>query len=153
MTNRISRDEVGLLIARAWSLRATCPRRQVGCLLTDADGYPLGTGYNGPASGELHCIDVPCPGANAKPGTGLDMCIAIHAEANALLQCTDVRRIDTCYVTASPCTFCVRLLLNTSCRRIVFANEYPHAEARLRWVNYGREWTYLPYPNNGSYHA
>lgn len=146
-SNRFSRDQVGLLIAWTWALRGTCVRRKVGCLLTDADGYPLGSGYNGPASGEPHCVDEPCPGAELTSGTGLDKCIAIHAEQNALLRCSDIRQIDTCYVTASPCTFCVRLLLNTPCKRIVFAEEYPQSEPRLRWVNYGgREWVHLPYP-------
>jgi hypothetical protein len=36
-------------------------------------------------------------------GTGLDVCEAIHAEQNALLQCKDVEQIDTAYVTAMPC--------------------------------------------------
>lgn len=133
--SRVSVDEVGLLVARAWALRATCPRRQVGCVLMDAAGFVLSTGYNGPPSGQPHCTEEPCPGAGMTSGQGLNICEAVHAEANALLRCDDVTRIYTCCVTTSPCLACVKLLLNTGCRRIVFIEEYVHgADARARWV-------------------
>lgn len=140
--NRISRDELGLLLATAWSMRGTCTRRKVGCVLVDADGYVLSSGYNGPAKDEPHCIDVPCPGAKAPPGTGLDLCQAIHAEMNAIALCPDLRRIRTAYVTASPCLHpCVKMLMNTSCRRIVFLERYAHDEpAERMWVASGQKW-------------
>lgn len=75
-----------------------------------------------------------CPGAQARSGTDLDLCGAIHAEQNALLQCSDVYRIKTCYVTASPCMTCMKLLLNTSCTQIVYAQEYS-ADALTFWNN------------------
>lgn len=134
---RPGRDEIGLLIASAWALRATCGRRQVGCALFDRDGHLLSTGYNGPASGQRHCTDEPCPGNDPafRSGEGLSFCEAIHAEANALLRCSSVGRIDTAYVTHSPCLDCVKLLLNTGCKRIVFLQEYAHdAAARERWT-------------------
>lgn len=80
-----------------------------------------------------------CPGAAAPSGTMLDACQAIHAEQNALLQCRDVRAIHTCYVTVSPCVTCVKLLLNTGCRRIVFTELYPHLAALQLWEEAGRE--------------
>ncbi len=148
---RPSRDEVGLLIATAWSLRGTCPRRRVGCVLMNARGEEIGTGYNGPPSGSPHCRDTgglydrACPGHDAASGSGLNLCEAIHAEANALLRCRDIWSIDTCYCTASPCDICVKLLLGTSCRRIVFIDEYPHSAGRDRWRARGREWVqHLP---------
>lgn len=81
-----------------------------------------------------------CSGAKSPSGTNLDGCQAIHAEQNALLQCRDIYEIDTCYVTASPCMTCTKLLLNTSCQRIVFLEEYPHTEARELWESAGRKW-------------
>lgn len=137
---RPSRDDSGLMIALVCAQRGTCVRRKVGCLLVDKDYRHLSSGYNGPQSGAVHCIDVPCAGAGAPSGTGLDACEAIHAEANALLYCPDVRMIDTCYVTASPCVSCVKLLLGTNCRRIVFIEPYPHPEAKVMWESAGREW-------------
>lgn len=151
---RISRDEWGLRIAEVVALRATCLRRSVGAVLVDARGHILSTGYNGRAAGLPHCnsedvlpsteIIYPhaCAGANLTSGTGLDLCEACHGEQNALLQCRDVYIIHTCYVTVSPCISCVKLLLNTGCRRVVFRERYAHDEAaRKLW---GREWVYLP---------
>ena len=84
-----------------------------------------------------------CSGANLPSGQGLDACQAIHAEQNALLQCRDVYAIDTCYVTVSPCVTCVKLLLNTSCKRVVFSEAYAHSEAREWWLKAGRQWDQL----------
>lgn len=127
---RPSRDEWLLSMAAVASWRATCARRKVGCVLADDQGRVLATGYNGPPSGFPHCtIESPCGGAGLPSGTGLELCEAIHAEQNALLQCRDVDRIHTCYVTTSPCVTCVKLLLNTPCQRIVFMIPYAHDEA------------------------
>jgi hypothetical protein len=35
---------------------------------------------------------------------------------------------------------CIKLLLNTSCERIVFAEAYAHSEAKEWWVSAGRQW-------------
>lgn len=135
---RLSKDEyfsqLALLVAR----RSTCARRSVGCVLVSHRGHILGTGYNGVPRGHTHCTDVRCPGAALPSGTGLDVCEAIHAEQNALLQCKDVEQIDTAYVTAMPCMTCTKLLLNTSCRRVVYVEPYPHEAAKQLWIKNGR---------------
>jgi len=142
---RPSIDEIGLRIAETWALRATCARRQVGCSLFDSTGHLLATGYNGPASGQPNCEpDNPCLGYGAPSGQSLQLCEAIHAEANALLRCADVTRIHTCYVTHSPCLDCVKLLLNTSCMRIIFRTRYAHDEAsKMRWLAPPVNWLLL----------
>lgn len=130
----------------------TCGRRQVGCVLTDDRGRVLSTGYNGPPRGQTHCTDVPCPGRELHPGTGLSLCEAVHAEANALLHLQ--RHFDyvhTCYTTVSPCLDCVKLLLQTSCQHIVFRERYAHDRlAHLRWVSGRggliRTWEQAPCP-------
>lgn len=81
-----------------------------------------------------------CSGATAPSGTDLDGCKAVHAEQNALMQCDDIFAIETAYVSASPCMTCCKMLLNTSCRRIVFLEEYPHPAAKELWVSKGRVW-------------
>lgn len=126
---RPSRDELGLRLALLWAERATCARRKVGCVLFDADGYQLSAGYNGPAAGQPHCTEAPCPAVGMASGTGLGLCEALHAEWNAIARCPDVRKIHACYVTASPCLTCTKMLLNTSCRRIVFVERYAHDQA------------------------
>ena len=143
---RPSLDQWGLSLARVVATRGTCARRQVGCVLVDEAGKILATGYNGVASGRPHCINNHCPGAFSPSGQGLDICEAIHAEQNALLQCPDTRRIHTCYTTVSPCMHCVKMLLNTSCRRIVFDRPYSQDEPRKWWLYGGgtlREWIEL----------
>lgn len=91
----------------------------------------------------IHVFGHACSGANSPSGTNLDGCQAIHAEQNALLQCRDVFDIDTCYVTVSPCIHCTKLLLNTSCRRIVAASIYDQRAASL-WTDSGRELVVMP---------
>jgi dCMP deaminase len=143
--SRPLREDIWLTMAYELSQAATCVRRKVACILVSADNLVLSTGYNGPHSGAPHCIDTPCKGAFAKSGTALDLCEAIHAEANALMTCRDVREIHTCYVTTSPCIHCTKMLLRSGCQRIVFYENYPHDEARELWERYGREWfSYMP---------
>ena len=129
------------VMALVVSSRGTCIRRRVGCVLVSKDGKVLATGYNGVPSGFHHCIDTPCEGARFKSGKGLDKCEAIHAEQNALLQVSDVSLIDTAYCTTAPCIHCLKLLLNTGCKRIVFNEDYPHSDAsRDLWERAGRVW-------------
>lgn len=151
---RPSRDAWAIELVRVTATRATCCRRQVGCVLTNSRGQVLATGYNGVAAGQPHCNHVQmvakgkyfleerphaCAAAFAPSGTQLDGCEAIHAEQNALLQCRDVYEIETAYVSASPCVTCTKLLLNTSCQRIIFIEEYPHPAACDLWLKAGRK--------------
>ena len=137
---RPSTDAYFLLMAQMVASRATCPRRRVGCVFVDAHGHVLCTGYNGVASGEVHCIVTPCPGAGFQSGQGLSSCEAIHAEENALIQLRDPELLHTAYVTAAPCSLCTRKLLNTNCQRIVFIDDYPHTDSKVRWEARGRIW-------------
>lgn len=136
--SRISKDECFLWVARISSLRSTCVRRQVGCVLVSDTGLVLSTGYNGNAAGLPHCIDEPCAGSGMQSGTGLDICEAIHAEQNALIQCKDHQHIGTCYCTTLPCMHCLKMLLNTSCYRIVYEDTYGDVEkVNALWVKKG----------------
>jgi len=115
-------------------------RRQVGAVLVNKRKHVLATGYNGVAAGQPHCLDIPCIGAKSASGTDLELCEAVHAEQNALLQCQNVFEIDTCYVTVSPCMTCTKLLLNTSCQTIVYAEDYVDQNARKLWERHDRKW-------------
>jgi dCMP deaminase len=101
----------------------------------------IGTGYNGVPRNLTHCIDKPCPGANAPSGENLSECYAVHAEVNALLQCPNVYDVDTVYCTTAPCFECTKALLNSGAQRIVFVEDYPHsAKCKELWVQFGKEW-------------
>lgn len=139
---RPSKEEYFSAMAQLVSQRGTCARRKVGAVLVDSQGHVLSTGYNGVAQGFSHCSEdhESCPGVGYQSGEGLDKCGAIHAEQNALLQCKNPQEIDTVYTTTSPCIHCVKLLLNTPCKRIIFTDEYPHEEPKKLWLLAGREW-------------
>ena len=131
---------MSLLVAE----RGTCIRRKAGCVLVNEKKHIVGTGYNGNPAGQIHCIDQPCKGALSKTGTDLELCEAIHAEQNALLQCKNVYEIKKVYCTVSPCIHCVKLILNTSAKHIYFCEEYIHQEAKKLWMKtQGLSWTYI----------
>ena len=132
-----------LRMALLVSERGTCVRRKVGCILVNKKNHVLATGYNGNPSGFSHCLDNPCKGANSTSGKDLDKCEAIHAEQNALLQCKDVYDIDTVYCTVSPCIHCVKLLLNTSTKKIIFGEQYIQKDAKKLWCMTDRDWSYI----------
>lgn len=100
----------------------------------------MSIGYNGVPPGMPHCTDRPCPGAGFPSGQGLELCEATHAEQSALLACSDLSRVAACYTTVSPCYGCVKLLLQTSCERLVFPADYGDARARAYWEAAGRSW-------------
>lgn len=125
-------------VAMCLAQRATCAKLQVGCVLTDQFGRIIGSGYNGPPRGLAHCTEQPCDGAFAPKGA--DLCIAVHAEANALLTCHDPEKIHACFSTHAPCLRCTKTLLNTGCQAIVYhADEFEPAAKKL-WIGAGRFW-------------
>lgn len=139
-------DRYFMDMARLVASRSTCVRRHVGCVLVSARGHVLATGYNGVPAKAPHCNETvaglypyACPGANAPSGTQLDACLAVHAEQNAILQCGDAYAIAKAYVTTFPCPSCAKLLLNTSCREIVFADPYGKGEGLDMWARAGRK--------------
>lgn len=66
-------------IAKAVSLRASCPRAKCGTVLVDPNSkHILATGYNGSPPGEAHCIDEGCLMVDGHCQR------AIHSEVNAV---------------------------------------------------------------------
>ena len=136
MRDRPSIDEYFLTMSLLVSSRGSCLRRRTGCVLVDRNNFILATGYNGRPSGVINCFDKACSGVNSPSGQNLEGCEAVHAEANAILQCKDTQVIVTAYCTNSPCVHCIGLLMNTSCQRIIFLNEYAHdEESKRRWFS------------------
>lgn len=137
---RIDIDHYYITIALLASARSTCARRKVGAVLVDGRNRVLSIGYNGVASGQKHCIDEPCPGANYKSGEGLDICESIHAEVSALGACHNIQDIRKVYCTVSPCINCIKSLLSTPCEEIIFSKEYSHIKSKELWEKSGRIW-------------
>ncbi len=120
-TERQSWDDYFLDLASAASTRATCSRRKHGAVIV-RDRRIVATGYNGAPSGFPHCDDGACPRAasDAPQGHQYDSCIAIHAEANALLFASpEERRGATLYCTGAPCFGCAKLISNSGIAEVV----------------------------------
>jgi dCMP deaminase len=155
--DQLKRDRYLMNLAKEAACQTTCIRRGVGCVLANARGHVLAIGYNGVASGQPHCnaarpwaladgskvmkYSNACHGYDLPPGR--DNCEAVHAEQNALLQCRDAWEIDTAYVTLSPCKPCLKLLLNTSCRRIVYGELHVDTVPQELWIKTGRIWEHF----------
>lgn len=128
---RLSKDEYFIEIARVVAFRSTCLDKQVGCVLVNKKGIILSTGYNGAPHGHIHCTD---QGYCNKDRTGnVADCPSAHAEQNAIIHCPNTQEIETAYLTLSPCIHCTRILLNTSCNRIVFWQYHKHEEPYKLW--------------------
>lgn len=123
MISRPTRHEVFLLMARELSRLSTCLSRKVGCIITDTHDRVIAEGYNGIPSGVKHiCAEQTVCQRKSKAGQNLEMCNAIHAEANALIYCNDIKSIKDIYLWgASPCFECAKLICNTSASH-VFTN-------------------------------
>lgn len=121
-------DTYFLGIATAVAARADCTRRKVGAVIITPDKRIVSTGYNGAPTGGPSCLKGECPRASSGvPGlssydTGPGACIALHAEANALLYADRADRIgSTLYITCEPCDGCMRLIKGSGISRIVHA--------------------------------
>ena len=124
---RVSWDEYFLELARTTSTRATCSRRRHGAVIVQGRRI-VATGYNGGPSGYPHCEDGGCPRAlsEAEQGYDYEHCIAIHAEANALLfSSPEQREGASLYCTGAPCFGCAKLIANSGVSEVVAAgNRY-----------------------------
>lgn len=67
--------------------RSNCMKRRVGCVLV-REKRVIATGYNGAPRGLTNCNEGGCGRCNsgASGGVGLDTCLCLHAEENALLE-------------------------------------------------------------------
>jgi dCMP deaminase len=116
-------DEYFIDGARWAASRSDCERAKVGALVV-RDRRIVGTGYNGAPAGEPGCATCPRRLSGVEPGssydTGSGQCVAIHAEANALLYTDRADLVGaTLYVTREPCDGCMRLVKAAGIARVV----------------------------------
>ncbi|MBR1736430.1 MAG: cytidine/deoxycytidylate deaminase family protein [Firmicutes bacterium] len=127
---RISWDEYFMEMAKLAAKRYTCLRRQVGAALV-RDNQILATGYNGAPIGLPNCCDNnEClrQKLNIPSGERHELCRAVHAENNAITQCAvncTSCKGATIYITASPCSMCLKQIINAHIVRIVALERYP----------------------------
>lgn len=114
---RITRNQMFAEIATVVSKRSTCPKKQVGSVLT-RDGRIIAIGYNGVLSG----VD-PMEGYN--PETGETK--TVHAEANLIAFCAKngiATEGTTLWVTLSPCNKCAELIVQAGITKVIYLEQY-----------------------------
>lgn len=106
------------------------PNRQVGAVIV-RDKRILTTGYNGAPQGIPSCKErCECMRENLgiASGTRQEMCYAVHAEQNAIVQAAKLGLSlegATIYCTHQPCSICTRLIINSGIKRVVYDQGYP----------------------------
>ncbi|SPT67793.1 ComE operon protein 2 [Anaerobiospirillum thomasii] len=137
---RPSKDLSFIDIAQAVSMRSTCLRRRYGAVIVSKDGRIVSTGYNGAPRHRANCTDLKVclrEIKNIKPGTHYELCRAVHAEANAIINGNPLDIVGgTLYLCGTdvktnkptahmrPCAMCERLILNAQIARVVMRNEH-----------------------------
>jgi len=104
--------------------------RSVGAIIV-RNKRILTTGYNGAPAGVKSCkekgeclrqkIGIPS-------GTRHELCYAIHAEQNAIIQAAKTGiSIEgaTMYCTHQPCVICSKMIVNAGISKVIFLNPYP----------------------------
>jgi len=116
-------------IAMLVSERSTCLRHHVGAIIVK-NRRVMTTGYNGAAAGTRDCLELGClrNELNIPSGERHEICRAIHAEQNAIIQAAkhgeDIEG-GTIYCTHSPCIICTKMLINAGIKRFVTYGNYP----------------------------
>lgn len=123
-------DDYFFSMAKIVSSRATCPSRQVGCVVIDGiTKQILSTGYNGAPRGTKHCTSA-C--LNRTTGSDFRKCRAVHAELNAILNAAFngvSLRGGVMYLTTTPCVFCSRAIVQAGIKQVRAMSKYPHDDA------------------------
>lgn len=130
---RPSWDEYFIEIAKVVSSRSTCIRRRYGAVIVK-DHVIVSTGYNGAPRGSLNCIDLNrCTrkDLNIPAGERYELCEAVHAEQNAIINGTPERMHDATiyiagfeendsYAEGRPCMLCARMIRNARIGTVVY---------------------------------
>ncbi|MBQ6250248.1 dCMP deaminase family protein [Ruminococcus sp.] len=152
-SERVSKEDTYLNCAEVFAYRSTCLKRKYGAVIVKNDAV-LSTGYNGSPRGTENCCDRgECPRIplGLHQGEGYGMCRAVHAEANALLNCsreqtvgadlylTGVNPSDGSIHKAKPCPLCARMIIQAGIRNVYLRqsgapNDYIKMPAeKLEW--------------------
>jgi len=129
---RPSKSDYYMTIAKAVARRSTCTRRQLGAVIV-LDDCIVGTGYNGAPRGLPHCSVVGCLRDELKiqSGTRHEICRAVHAEQNAIIQATarGYLRGAGLYCEVSPCMICAKMIINAGIKAVMCEDIYPDINA------------------------
>ncbi|GHT51407.1 cytidine deaminase [Endomicrobiia bacterium] len=148
---RPSWDEYFVKITWLVAERSTCVRHHVGAVIV-RDKRVLTTGYNGAAAGTQDCLSLGClrNALNIPSGQRHEMCRAIHAEQNAIIQGgfhgINIKS-STLYCTHSPCVLCAKMIVNAGIKKVVMGIEYPDNTFKELFSEVGIEFSTLQLNN------
>ena len=125
------------------SQRSTCLRRRVGAVLV-RDNQILSTGYNGSPKNISHCSETGClrEKLNVPAGEKHELCRGVHAEQNAIIQCSingSSTKNAVLYCTNQPCSICAKLIINAEIKAVYIADTYPDKLAENMFEEAGVE--------------
>lgn len=110
--------------------------RKIGAVIVK-DKRIVTTGYNGAPAGVRTCVERgEClrRKLNVESGTRAELCYAIHAEQNAIIQAARLGvsiKDATLYCTHQPCAVCAKMIVNAGIVRVVYREGYPDEFARV----------------------
>jgi dCMP deaminase len=122
-------DEYFVKLASLVAERSTCLRHNIGAVIVK-DKNVIATGYNGAAKGMKDCLELGCLKDKFKiqSGTGHEICRALHAEQNAIIQAafhgTSVRGAIMYCTHVPPCMICARMIVNAGIKEVIGYQEY-----------------------------
>lgn len=112
--------ELILLIAN----KSDCLRRKVGALLRK-DGRVLTIAYNRMPDCYNPCDK--CARDNYESGSRLDLCLAVHAEEQLIINCA-LNKVSPegsdLFVTCLPCHLCAKKIINAKIKNIYYIEKY-----------------------------
>ncbi len=121
-------DNTCMKLAYEVAEHSTCLRRKVGAVISK-DNRIIATGFNGAPEGIPHCRKCLRDIENVPSGQRHELSRAVHAEMNAIIQCAlhgTSPEGATIYVTVTPCSMCLKALINARIKRIVVDKDiYP----------------------------
>jgi dCMP deaminase len=144
-------DEYFLKIASVVAERSTCLRHHMGAIAVK-DKQILSTGYNGAAAGLKDCLELGClrDQQGIASGTRQEVCRAIHAEQNAIIQAA-LHGVSlegaTMYCTHTPCILCAKMMVNARIARSVSFGKYNDDEFIKLFEEAGIEVSILERPS------
>lgn len=118
--NYISWDEYFMGVAILSSMRSKDPNTQVGACIVNRDKRIVGIGYNGFPVG---CSDDIFPWNREGEFLDTKYPYVVHAEPNAILNATNNLTNATIYVTLFPCNECMKLLIQSGIKEIVYLDD------------------------------
>lgn len=143
-SERESWQEYFMKIAFIVSNRSTCLSAPKGAIIVK-DKRIIATGYSGAPAGIKDCKYgygfCNKRKLGFRSGEGHNYCLAVHAEANAILQAASlgIPVNDTImFCTHKPCFDCFKLIINSGIKKIYYHEDYPSDMVDMisgEWLN------------------